>query len=51
MLRLRKLDHQVKERVVMSRWEVRIRAEDKVVVAVVDDNVVMTITVCSQSLS
>jgi hypothetical protein len=49
MLRLLKLDHQVREKVVMLRWEVRIRAEGREVEAAVDDNVVMTITVCPQT--
>jgi hypothetical protein len=51
MLCLRKLDHQVKERVVMSRWEVRTKGEVREVEAAVDDNVVMTITVCPQTPS
>jgi hypothetical protein len=51
MLRLPKLDHQDKERVLMSRWEVRIRVEVREVEAAVDDNVVMTITVRSSFLS
>jgi len=51
MLRLRKLDHQVKERVVMSRWAVRTKGEVREVEAAVDDNVVTTITVCPQTPS
>jgi hypothetical protein len=49
MLRLLKPDHQVRERVVMLRWEVRTKDEVRGVEAAVDDNVVMTITVCPQT--
>jgi hypothetical protein len=51
MQRLLKPDHQVKERVVMLRWEVRTKDEVREVEAVVVDNVVTTITVCPESLS
>jgi hypothetical protein len=51
MLPPRRLDHQVKERVVMLRWEGRTKDEVREVEAAVDDNVVMTITVCPESLS
>ena len=49
MLRLRKLDHQVREKVVMLRWEGRTKDEVREVEAAVDDSVVMTITVCPQT--
>jgi hypothetical protein len=51
MLCLLKPDPQVKERVVMLRWEGRTKDEVREVEAAVDDNVVMTITVCPESLS